>query len=70
MKGKGELTKEDRLNRLPKEYHWIEELWDIKKADELAPHRLEDHEINLKPGSEPPYVKNYKPMSAQESNVL
>lgn len=70
MKGKGELTKEDRLNRLPKEYHWIEELWDIKKADELAPHRLEDHEINLKPGSEPPYVKNYKPMSAQESDVL
>ena len=66
MQGKPEYTEEELLKKLPKVYHGMVDLFMKSKADELAPHRKEDHEINLIPGSTPPHAKNYRPMSEKE----
>ncbi|KAI1004437.1 hypothetical protein K3495_g3780 [Podosphaera aphanis] len=50
---------------------WLHDLYDafeLKLADQLLPHRPEDHKIDLKPGEEPPYFKN-RPLSRRELDV-
>ena len=66
MQPKQSYTVEDLKRRVPEAYHSEIDVFNQVKADELPPHREEDHEINLTPGSEPPFIKSYKPMSEQE----
>lgn len=66
MKDKVEYTLEELKKRIPKVYHGEIEVFMRAKADELASHRKENHEINLMPGSEPPFIKNYRPISEQK----
>ena len=70
MKDKVEYTLEELKKRVPEAYHGEIEVFMRAKADELAPHRKEDHEINLMPGIEPPFIKNYRPMSEQELTAV
>ena len=70
MKGKPEYSREELLKKIPSEYHSMIEVFMKHKADELPEHRKEDHEINLMDGKEPPYVRNYKPMSEQELEAV
>lgn len=66
MRPKQSYSIEDLKRKVPEIYHSEIEVFNQAKADELPPHRKEDHEINLTPGSEPPFIKSYKPMSEQE----
>lgn len=66
MKVKPEYSIEELKQRVPVAYHDEIEVFSQKKADELPPHRKEDHEIILKPGTEPPFITSYRPMSEQE----
>lgn len=70
MKGKPQYTKEELLAKLPPEYHEVVEVFMKTEADIIAPHRREDHEINLTPGSAPPQNRNYRPMSEKELEAI
>jgi hypothetical protein len=65
MKGKPPLSKEDILQRLPKEFHDLFEAFLPRNADELPPHRPWDHKIELIPGKVPPNARN-RPLSPKE----
>ena len=66
MEKKIEYTLEELKKRVPEAYHCEIEVFMRTEADKLAPHRKDDHEINLLPGTEPPFIRNYRPMSEQE----
>lgn len=66
MKIKPKYSIDELKARVPKAYHNEIEVFSQKKADELPPHRKEDHGIVLKPGTEPPFIKSYKPISEQK----
>jgi hypothetical protein len=70
LKTKPDYTIEQLKGRVPKEYHEEIEVFVRKNADKLADHRKKDHEINLKPGSEVSYVRNYRPMSEPELDAI
>ena len=70
MKGKPQYTKDQLLAKLPQVYHKMVDVFMKSNADELAPHRKEDHEINLVPGAVPPYERNYRPMSEKELEAV
>lgn len=70
MAEKSDYTREERLRRLPKEHHWVEELFDKSKAKELPPRRPEDHAINLVPGAKLPELKSYRPHSQPENEAI
>jgi len=65
MKSKPTLTREDILQRLPKEHRHQIEAFLPKNAEELPPHRPWDHKIEIMPGKQPPYHKN-RPLSPAE----
>lgn len=52
--------------RLRQRFH---DFFDTRNADQLAPHRATDHAIDLKPGTEPPYMRTYN-MSPAELRAL
>ena len=66
MEKKVEYTLEELKKRVPETYHCEIEVFMRTEADKLASHRKDDHEINLLPGTEPPFIRNYRPMSEQE----
>ena len=70
MKKKPEYSSDELKKRIPEAYHSEIEVFMRGKADELAPHRKEDHQINLIPGAEPPFIRNYKPMSEKELEAV
>ena len=65
LKGKPDLTRDDVLQRLPKEFRHHIEHFLAKNADELPPHRPWDHKIEITPGKQAPYHKN-RPFSPAE----
>ena len=65
LKGKPALTRDDILQRLPKEFrHHVDDFLP-KNADELPPHRPWDHKIEITPGRQAPYHKD-RPLSPSE----
>lgn len=70
MAEKPDYIREERLRRLPKEHHWVEELFDKSKAKELPPRRPEDHAINLVPGAKLLELKSYRPHSQPENEAI
>jgi hypothetical protein len=70
LKEKPEYLIDELKKRIPKEYHSEIELFMREKADELAPHREKDHQINLTPGAEPSFIRKYKPMSKKELQAI
>ena len=70
MKGEKEYTIAELKKRVPREYHSEIEVFIRQDADKLRPHGPEDHEIKLIEGAKPPFARNYKPMTAQELEVL
>lgn len=59
----------DPREKLPQEYHGFLDMFSKKEADKLLPHRLYDHKIQLKEGTEPPFGPLYD-MSRDELLVL
>ena len=57
-----EASRDEILQKLPKEYHDLIDVFDQFKAKELPPHRPYDHKIDLEPGKRPPQSRLY-PMS-------
>jgi len=49
----------DPREKLPQEYHGFLDVFSKKEADKLLPHRLYDHKIQLKEGTEPPFEPLY-----------
>ena len=71
MKNKPKYSKEDLLKRVSSEYHSIIEVFMKSNADIVAEHRAEwDHEIHLEKGKKAPFVRNYKPLSDQETAAM
>ena len=71
MKDKPEYTKEDLLKRVPSEYHSIIDVFMKANADIVAKHRADwDHEIHLEEGQKALFVRNYKPLSDQETAAM
>ncbi|THC87525.1 hypothetical protein EYZ11_013030 [Aspergillus tanneri] len=70
MEGSPSYTIEELKQRVPPEYHKVLQVFIKEEADTLPPHRDEDHEIRLVEGSEPPFARNYRPMNAQECEVV
>lgn len=70
MKGKKSYTREEIERKVPKKYHSEIEVFMKQDADQLPPHRPEDHEIKLIDGTTPPFARNYKPLSTQELEVV
>ena len=71
MKNKPEYTKEDLLKRVLSEYHSIIDVFMKSNADIVAEHRADwDHEIHLDEGQKAPFVRNYKPLSDQETAAM
>jgi hypothetical protein len=59
----------DPREKLPPEYHEFLDVFSKKEADKIPPHRLYDHKIQMKEGSEPPFGPLYD-MSRDELLVL
>ena len=70
MKGKQQYTREEIKKKVPQKYHSELEVFMKQDADQLPPHRPEDHEIKLMEGTTAPYARNYKPMSTQELEAV
>ena len=71
MNEKPEYTKEDLLKRVFLEYHSIINVFMKSNADIVAEHRDQwDHEIHLEEGKKAPFVRNYKPLSDQETAAM
>ncbi|KAI0993225.1 hypothetical protein K3495_g14959 [Podosphaera aphanis] len=69
LAGKPEVTKDEILSRLP---NWLQDMIEAflpQLANELPPHRVWDHKIEIIPGGEPPYNKN-RPLSSPELKVV
>ena len=69
LKDKKSLSKEDILKKLPSEYHNFIEVFLLKEADKLPPHRSFDHKIELKSGENSPCLRNC-PISAKKLEVV
>jgi hypothetical protein len=70
LKVKPEYIIDQLKDRVLSEYHQEIEVFVRQNADKLVEHRKEDHEINLKSGSEISYVRNYRLMSEFELKVI
>lgn len=70
MKGKPSYTREELMERVPKEYHSQINVFMKQDADILAKRRKEDHKIELMEGKKAPFVRNYKPLSDQETEAM
>ncbi|CAJ2645485.1 unnamed protein product, partial [Trifolium pratense] len=63
------LKDADPQRFLPSHYHDFLDDFDRKQANELPPHRLWDHLIDLQPGKQPPVARPYS-MNHHELNAL
>ncbi|KAI1007295.1 hypothetical protein K3495_g924 [Podosphaera aphanis] len=63
-----EQPKVDPAERLPEIYHEFLSAFSRDEAEKLPPHRSSDHQIILKPGTEPPWGPLYG-MSREELMV-
>ena len=71
IKDKPEYTKEDLLKQVPLKYHSIIEFFMKSNANIVAEHRDQwDHKIHLEKGKKAPFVRNYKPLSDQETAAM
>lgn len=55
---------------VPEKYHSEIEVFMKQDADQLPPHRPQDHDIQLLEGTTPPFARNYKPMTTQELEAV
>ena len=70
MKGKPDYTREKLLEKIPKRYHSIIDIFMKRNTDTFSEHWEEDHTIWLEEGKSPPFVKNYRPLLDQENNIM
>ena len=70
MKGKPEYTCEELLQKVPKEYHSVIDIFMKRDTDMLPEHQNKDHRIQLEEGKNPLFVQNYRPLSDQENNAM
>ena len=71
MKNKLEYSREDLVKRVPSEYHFIIEVFMKSNANKVAEHWDQwDHKIHLEEGKKAPFVRNYKPLSDQETSAM
>lgn len=70
MKEKPEYTREELLEKVPKEYHSVINVFIKRETDVLPEHREKDHSIQLEEGKTAPFVQNYKPLSNQENDAM
>ena len=71
MHNKPEYTKEDLLKRVPSEYYSIINVFMESNANIVAEHQASwDHEIHLEESQKAFFVRNYKPLSDQETTAM
>ena len=70
MKEKPEYTRKKLLEKVPKKYHNMINVFMKRNADMLPKHQDEDHSIQLEEGKNPPFVQNYRPLSDQENKAM
>ena len=71
MSAKPEYTKKDLLKRVSPEYHLIIEVFMKSNADIVIKHREKwDHKIHLEEKKKTPFVRNYKPLTDQETAAM
>ena len=70
MKGKPDYTRQELLEKVPKEYHSMIDVFMKRDANTLLEHRDKDHSIQLEEGKSPPFVQNYRPLSDQENEAM
>ena len=70
MKGKPEYTHKELLEKVPKEYHSVINIFMKRDADMLPEHWEEDHTIQLEEGKSLSFVQNYRPLLDQKNNAM
>ena len=70
MKGKPEYTRKKLLEKVPKEYHSVLDVFMKCEADMLPEHWDENYSIQLEEGKNLSFIQNYKPLSGQENNAV
>ena len=56
MKGKPDYTRQELLEKVPKEYHSMIDVFMKCDVDTLSEHQDEDHSIQLEEGKSLPFV--------------
>lgn len=70
IKGKPKYTREELLKKMLKKYHSLIDVFIKRDADMLPEHCSKDHSIQLEESKNPPFVRNYKPLSDQENDAM
>ena len=70
MKGKLEYTHKEFLEKVPKKYHSVINIFMKCNADMLSEHQDKDHSIQLEEGKNLLFIQNYRPLSDQENNAI
>ena len=70
MKSKPDYTQEKLLEKVPKEYHSMINVFIKHNADTLTEHQKENYTIQLEEDKSPPFVRNYKPLLNQENVAM
>ena len=70
MKGKPEYTCEKLLEKVPKEYHSVIDIFMKCDADMLPEHQNKGHSIQLEKSKNPSFIQNYRPFLDQKNNVM
>ena len=63
MRGKPEYTRKKLLEKMPKEYHSVFDVFIKHEADVLPEHWDENYSIQLEKGKNPSFILNYRPLS-------
>ena len=70
MKDKPNKTQEELLEKVPKDYHSIIDIFMKCNADILPEHWEKNHIIQLEIGKKPLFIWNYKPLLDQENEAM
>ena len=63
MKGKRKYTRKELLEKVPKKYHSVINVFMKCDADMFLELQDKDHSIQLEEGKNPLFVQNYRPLS-------
>ena len=70
MKSKLEYTHKKLLEKVPKKYHNIINIFIKHEADVLPEYWEKDHTIQLEENKISPFVQNYRPLSDHKNNAM
>ena len=70
MKGKPEYTRKELLEKVPKEYHSVINIFMKHDTNMLPKHQDKDHSIQLEEGKNALFVQNYRLLLDQKNNTM